>query len=44
MNILYKLLRILGDVKSIQNGTYANRVARRVGRRQVRKLVRKWFK
>jgi len=41
---LYKLLRILGDVKAIKNGTYGNRVARRVGRRGTRKLIRRLFK
>ena len=32
LNKLYKLLRILGDIKAIQNGTYAERVARRIGK------------
>lgn len=44
LNKLYKLLRILGDIKAIQNGTYAERVARRIGKKQTRKLVRKLFK
>jgi len=38
------MVRILGDIKAVKNGTIGNRVARRVGKRETRKLVRKLFK
>ncbi|WP_180316695.1 hypothetical protein [Shouchella shacheensis] len=48
MNVLFKLLRLFGDAKSVKNGTYHKRLARRAVRRPahraINQLTRKLFK
>lgn len=41
---LFAIIRIMGDAKSVSNGTYHKRVARRAIRRPINRSINKLFR
>jgi len=44
MNNIYKLLKILNDIRSVFNGRVMNRIGWRVGGKVSGRLFGKWFR